>query len=269
MDILTLCDQIRMPEPMVKQVMEAWKTLCSDLQCLPLDLLMDGKSGWPGFQAVSQALGEDPIGAKQLACQLHCACLRYKTYRELGIPEQIYFDTMSCFTRFVAECLYYKGGYQFDRGWWTWRQLSMKVFRLGSLEYELRPEGTVSVHIPTGSDISPAAVDRSLMQAKSFLTRFFQDYAKAQFTCNSWLLSPTLGQLLSAESNILAFQRRFQLTEIDPDAKEYICWLFQRLPDSPVESFPENTSLQRKVKKWILNGGKIGSAAGYLKTDKE
>lgn len=268
MNIQTLCQGIRLPEPMTEQVISACRELDFDGE-LPIALLMNGDTGVQGFRALCGVLGEDPLGAKQLACQLHCACLRYETYRQMAIPEQIYFDTMGCYSRFVTECLYYKGGYQFDRGWWTWRQLSMRVFRLGQLEYEMRPNGTVAMHIPTGSDLSAEAVDQSLAHAKAFFAQFFPDYAGAMFTCNSWLLSPTLGELLSEGSNILAFQKRFRLTHVDPEAKEYISWLFQRLPEAEPAELPEHTSLQRNTKKFILNGGKIGSAAGYLKTDKE
>lgn len=265
MNIQTLCCEIRLPATMTDQVLAAYSELDLDDFCLPLSLLMNSDTGLEGFQKLTQVLGEDPLGAKQLACQLHCACLRHETYREMGIPDQIYFDTMSCYARFVMECLYYKGGYQFDRGWWTWRQLSMKVFRLGQLEYELKPDGTVAIHIPTGTDFSAAAVDISLSQVKSFLKQFFPDYANATLTCNSWLLSPALKDLLVEESNILSFQRRFTLTDTNSEAKDYVSWLFQCLPDADPAGLPESTSLQRKAKQFILAGGKIGSAAGYLK----
>lgn len=264
MDIQSLCRRIRMPEPMAEQVMRACQVLVFE-DVPPLFLLMNEDTGLKGFQDLSKVLEDDSFGVKQLACQLHCACLRYETYREMGIPENIYFDTMSCYSRFVTECLYYKGGYQFDRGWWTWRQLSMKLFRLGQLEYELKPDGTVAMHIPTGTDLSAEAVDASLVQVKSFLLKFFPDYANARFTCNSWLLSPSLGELLSEESRILNFQRRFALTHTNPEAKDFVSWLFQCLPDADPTGFTENTSLQRKAKQFILAGGKIGSAAGYLR----
>jgi hypothetical protein len=45
---------------------------------------------------------------------------------------------------------------------------------------------------------------------------------------------------------------------------EYVSWLFQCMPDADPVDFPENTSLQRNAKKFVLKGGKIGSAAGFL-----
>ena len=230
----------------------------------PLSLLMDRSTGPEGFQSLSAALGEDPEGVKMLTCQLHCACLQYESYQNLGIPDDIYFATMSCYTRFVTECLYYKGSYQFDRGWWTWRQLSLSVFRLGYLEFELREDGGISVHIPTATDLSPDAVDTSLTQAAAFLRRYFPNYAEADFTCRSWLLSPALAQLLDDRSHILAFLRRFEIREVDEENADYVSWLFQSLPGTPVENLPERTSLQRKAKQYLMQGGKIGSAYGIL-----
>ena len=36
---------------------------------------------------------------------------------------------MKCFTRFAKECKKKNGAYFFDRGWWTYRQISMKLLK--------------------------------------------------------------------------------------------------------------------------------------------
>lgn len=268
MDIQTLCEKIQMPEEMTDMVVSVAQTIdFCDLS--PISLLMDRETGLRGFEELTAVLGDDPLGVRQLACQLYCACLCYNTYREMGIPDQIYYDTMTCYTRFVTECFYYRDGYQFDRGWWTWRQLSMCVFRLGELEYELRPNKTIAMHIPTGAKFSPEDVDSSLTKATEFLREFFPEYVGVPFTCNSWLLSPSLEPLLPDSSNIINFQRRFCRTDINLEPMDYVSWLFQRLPDVDPKDLPENTSLQSAVKKFVLNGGRIGNAAGYLITNKE
>lgn len=263
MDLQTLCSRIQMPEPIACRVLE----VLDEIKMEPdvLHLLMTPETGFQGYQELCRLLGDDPEGVKQLACQLHCACLRHETYRRMGIPDDIYFATMSCYSRFVTECLYYKGGYQFDRGWWTWRQLGMVVFRLGSLEFELRPEGNVAIHIPSGTDLSPTAVEESISRIEAFLAEFFPERAGCRITCNSWLLSPGLAGLLSPESNILSFQKRFKIIKSDLEAQDYISWLFQRLPGTAFEDLPEETTLQKKVKQFILHGGKIGNTAGELK----
>lgn len=262
MDIQTLCREIQMPEPMVQQLLSVLDELNMDHPAV--QRLMNPETGLQAYGELCQLLGDDPIGARQLACQLHCACLRRDTYRQLGIPDDIYFATMSCYTRFVNECLYYKGGYQFDRGWWTWRQLSMVAFRLGRLEFELHPEGHIAMHIPSGSELDPEVVDEALSLASDFLARFYPERVGCRFTCNSWLLSPALSGLLPTGSNILSFQKRFRLFGSAPEAQDYISWLFRCLPGTPLEHLPEETSLQKKAKQFLLNGGKIGNAAGEL-----
>lgn len=264
MDIQTLCREIHLPDIVAERVLSANDELNYESLAKPLSLLMQRQTGLEGFRILSATLGDDPEGIKMLTCHLHCACIRYETYRQIGISDDIYYATMSCFSRFVMECLYYKGGYQFDRGWWTWRQLSLSVFRLGQFEYELRENGVVAVHIPTASDLSPKSVDASLSKAMEFFAAFFPEHTGGDFTCRSWLLSPSLKELLTTSSNIIQFQNRFEIQEMDMENQDYVSWLFQRLPDTDPAVFPEATSLQRKAKEFLLNGGKIGTAYGIL-----
>ncbi len=264
MDIARLCREIGLHEEIAEAVVAfAAGDPFSGIQP-QLSLMCDPVDGQNGYQQVAEALGDDPDGIKILACQLHCACKAFEIYQQKGIPEEIYFATMSCYQRFVRECMIYRGRPMFDRGWWTWRQISLRVFRLGVLEFELRPEGNVAMHIPGGTDFAPERVDEALELARAFIARFFPRYEAAPFTCHSWLLSPMLTEFLCDGSNIRHFQKRFALQEINPDGQEYISWLFQTLPGTPVEALPEDTQLQRCVKQFVLNGGKIGDAFGVL-----
>lgn len=204
---------------------------------------------------------------KMLLCQLEAARRCRARYAAAGMPDAVFWDTMGCFARFCAECREKTGSLHFDRGWWTWRQISMRLFRLGALEYELRDrdgEKTVAVHIPSGADLSPAAVDASLAQAAAFWAQHHPTYAGAPHTCHSWLLSPALTEFLDEGSNILAFQKRFTLTGTD-DGDEFIEWLFRRPCDTPAEELPETTRLQRAVKAMLLESDEgLGAGVGML-----
>lgn len=46
-------------------------------------------------------LGDDPDGLKILTCMLHCAEMSYDMYKNKGISDKIFADTMKCFTRFI------------------------------------------------------------------------------------------------------------------------------------------------------------------------
>lgn len=62
------------------------------------------------------------------------------------------------------------------------------------------------------------------------------------------------------------FQSGFDLVKVDEDATEYLIWVYKQ-KDMPYEDLPENTSLQKNMKTFLLNGGKIGEALGILKNN--
>lgn len=233
-----------------------------------LDGLLDPDTAREAYRQLKDTLPEDsPDHWKLLYCYLECARRARANYRKRGIPDQIYLDTMSCFSRFLAEDRNIYGRPCFLRGWWTYRQTSMRLFRIGALEYELRARGgrpVIDLHIPSDADFSPASVDRSLEQAEDFFRTYFPEYGYEACTCDSWLLSPRLEPLLSRRSNILSFQRRFQILGETPEDREYIQWLFQVPEDTETGRLPENTSLQRRVKALLLEGGAVGCAFGIL-----
>ncbi len=265
MDIETICRNIGLQNEITAQVLAfAAEYPFSHIQS-QLSLMCDFVDGHLGYQQVVDAIGDDPDGIKLLSCQLYCACDVYAKYQKKGIPDEIFFDTMRCYVRFIKECIVYRGRPMFDRGWWTWKQISLRVFRLGALEFELHPDGNVAMHIPGGTDFSPERVDEALAIVERFINRYFPQYKNAPFTCNSWLLSPALTSLLPEDSNIRSFQNRFCVKTVDPDARDYISWLFQVLPDTSIECLPERTGLQRRVKQFVLAGGKIGNGFGVLK----
>lgn len=225
-----------------------------------------------GYEKAAAELNEilqpDPDGMKILRVMLETALLSHDKYAQMGIRGEIFDDTMGCFTRFIGETLVSTGKYCFDRWWWTGRQLSLSLFRIGTLEYEITegygvPE--ISVHIPSDADMTDAAIGGSLSAAKSFFRDF--DGGKhdgLRYTCTSWLLSPALDRLLPESSKILHFKRRFEIVETDPDNDGYKFWVYNNSNLAP-EEFPEKTSLQRNMKRFVLNGGKVGEARGILK----
>lgn len=231
-----------------------------------LSRLMDAQTAAAAYDQLQAALGEDADG--MLCCQLECARRAYDRYQVMGIAPEIYIATMRCFTRFLRECECKNGRMYFDRAWWTYRQISMRLFRLGALEYELEShegENAIAVHIPSDASLRAEAVDASLEQANAFFHAHFPDFAKAPYTCDSWLLSPGLRPLLPEGSNILAFQNRFVILREEPENQDYLEWLFQAPEGTDYAALPERTGLQRKAKALLLSGGKLGSAYGIMK----
>lgn len=253
---------------MPDEVTERLTALHATLEYYPcLDLLMEEETWAEGLAQLKEALGEDPGGFKRLCSMLRLALKTRAIYDRLGIREEIYADSMAAFSRFVREHMASYGCYGFDRGSWTPRQVSARLFRIGQMEYELtRLEGepVVSLHIPTDVDLRPEVLVPSMVSGMAELYRLFPDYEGKPVYCHSWLLSPQLKDFLPEDSNILHFQRMFDLDPEGTPGTGVLLWVFKN-PKLPREEFPENTSLQRKLKQFLLDGGVFLDGKGFLR----
>lgn len=212
-------------------------------------------------------LGEDQDHIKILACMLQASVYAYDIYKEKGISKEIYIATMKCYTRFIRETYKMTGKLYFDRYWWTTRQAGCHLYRIGELEYEIKQidkEIVIGIHIPSDADFSPSAVDKSIKMAKKFFENYYPEFSDCEYRCHSWLLDRQLKDMLHEKSNILNFQKRFEIFDAGEIDTEFVEWLFNT-QTRDYRSLPENTSLQRNVKNHILNHGIIRSAYGRLK----
>lgn len=195
-------------------------------------------------------------------------------YDALGIPEQVFWDGMKDITIW-AEDYYDKCGVPGFVEWgWVAATLSLKVFRLGRLQFEAMqlenaivcnghtyPKGTavLNVHIPAGQPLDIADVHASMDYAPEFFKEYFNK-TSILFICHSWLLSPQLKELLPENSRIIRFQNLFSVYEVDQErqAEERV---FGRIEENP-ETYPEKTSLQKKMKASLLAGKSFGMGQG-------
>lgn len=276
MDFLTdfqldlLCHAIGLPRECRIEVCRFRRSLAFDTllpKASPLLEELFNPATWDRALADLKALlGDDPQGMKILTLMLVCCGETWKLYDSLGISNEIYIATLKCFPRFIEEHFESYGTYGFDRDFWTMREISGHLFRLGALEFELTVEDgakAVHIHIPSDADLSCRARRSSYTAARTFIRRFFPAYADAPFLCTSWLLSPALKECLPESSRILSFQSEYEVTEVFPDHDQFLTWVYKR-PDIPLADLPEDTSLQRNLKKYLLAGRKVGEAAGRL-----
>lgn len=232
--------------------------------------LLHNRATWDeALATLKKRLEPDEQGFYMLAVMLADMCDTKEIYRKKGIPDAVYRATMACFARFVGEHKVSYGTYGFDRAFWTPRQLSMQLFRIGELEYELEEQGgkrIISIHIPSDARMTPQECRTSYEQAKAFFEQFYPEWSREEYGCNSWLLAPGLKNILPAESNIIRFQSAFEIVKTDEDDNGFLEWVYKRT-DIPYEELPEETSLQRNMKQYLLRGGKIGEADGILRKD--
>ena len=280
-EMLTLAKALSYPDPVIDPMLKAAEKIDAELPIQELAEQDTCQSAWDQISSLLPSWQEDQ-GMALLAATTAAACLARQNYRSLNIEDTVFLETMKAIPRFITESKDLFGSWVYDRGFWSWRQTGCLLFRLGTLEFEYRlledceplPQGlqvgdpVLSVHIPSDAKISKEALNQSYAWAKRFFFEetegpWKQDPPKA-LICGTWLLADTLQQLLPETSGIRIFASDYQIYSRQQDSRSFFRWLYQLPAPVPYEELPEHTSLQRKLKAYLLSGGHMGEAHGIL-----
>lgn len=271
--IESFCKKIQMNKKVIIELKHLNKeTFLRNLSQIETSLLHPGKAEKAAEKLNEQVKGNHLL---ELLIHLRTAIKSWKeVYVPLGIPEEIYFDSMKVFSRFMDERMNAYNDYQFDRGFWTWRFTSGMEFRVGILEYEMRKtpfstgtlekeDSALAIHIPSDVHFTKERVRKSYSDAYHFFKKYFPDYSFQCAFTDSWLLASSLKGILAPHSNIREFANDFKIIEEHPNRDDALEWVFGR-KDLSVEELTENTSIEREVKKRLAKGEQIGAAVGVL-----
>lgn len=148
--------------------------------------------------------------------------------------------------------LYQLGRLQFQRTVLT-EKLAPLVTAAGAAP---RPDApALDLHIPDFlGPLSPDAVERSLELARAFFPRHYPQEDHQVAMCASWLLDPQLRAYLPADSNIVAFQRRFRPGPIDPEPDDAGPIRFVFGDVAPLSELPRRTAMERAIVDHLRSG---------------
>ena len=146
------------------------------------------------------------------------------------------------------------------------------LFRLGRLQFRIEKshkgipgEYAIETHIAQGEPLIAEDCLESFAMAKEFFKKYFPEYSPECFMCDSWLLNPNLSDILPDDSNIIKFMKMWTPVPFESDnsalAIERIFGFGFDAND--IANAPENTSLQRKLKAYLLSGGDMDITLGY------
>jgi hypothetical protein len=269
-----LMDLIELPVSVQEKVKEAFHQLNEQEVIISVQKLLDPVESEQEAKRLFALYKEESM--KELAIQLYAATISWKNiYQPLEIPYEIYLATMGAFPRFLKETKQVSHRDIFDRGFWTWRYLCGLEFRIDQLEFEmiaadhkskapqLAGQAYLSLHIPSDAKLVHEQVQKNYQAARRFFERYFPEYRSAPIVTDTWLLSPKLKDWLPATSNLVLFGNDFELLLIEPEKNEGVLWVFNTI-SSDVKNYPEQTTLQKAAKAWMLAGHAIGSAMGRL-----
>ena len=171
-------------------------------------------------------------------------------HQALGLTDEESRATIQALPRHVAlhrACGGEPGGWEVE---WIEMIWDGKLSELGRLQFEDHGDGVLDVHIPeTGLPLEPGACDASFARAREV----YPDHHTAQ--CTSWLLDPQLAEALPPASNIVRFQRRFELRdegrEANDDVRRFVFHTYER----DLDRLTPRTTLERALAERMRAGG--------------
>lgn len=138
----------------------------------------------------------------------------------------------------------------------------ISVMKKSEWECVLRPgDEVMAVHIPKGTDLTKEEFIRSFKGSFEVVKKRFPERHPKFLVCFSWLMDPTLAELMDSSSKIVGFGNVFLKYPLLSNGREFRGWVF---PNGGEDNklLPEDTSLQRKLKSLLLAGGYIYYTAG-------
>ena len=202
-------------------------------------------------------------------------------YEKKNISEEIYYNTMLDLKWKLTETYNLYGIWGAFVAHWFRELFTLERFALGRLQFDITELGesygeynkdakAVNVHIPPMGKLNHSDCIDAYKQAFEFFKDYKKD-GKMLFCCHSWLLHPAMEEILPQTSNILIFKNDYHILRVDNREPFREAWrIFYRDCDTcKIEDYPEDTSLRKKVKKWLLAGNKMGAALGAFVFDGE
>ena len=122
----------------------------------------------------------------------------------------------------------------------------------------------ISLHIPPDGRLSDEDVERTIAETRAFANTYFPDFEYKAMVCSSWLVDPQLVDMLGENSNISKFCKRFKPISAKASGDGIFYFVFKTDAKTDLNSLPESTSLERKLKEHYLSGKVIYEMHGYF-----
>lgn len=158
-------------------------------------------------------------------------------------------------------------GIRLSQTLWGVYFINIRLIEVGRLQYEYcnnKKGKYIKIHIPKGDKLLYNGVIKSIKDSKKEIKKYFE-LENCDYYCESWLLSKEITKLLDNNSNILKFQKLFDITEGKNAIKDILNFVFDLQQIDSYYKLPENTSLQSRIKGLLVDGKEIYIGIGKLK----
>lgn len=123
----------------------------------------------------------------------------------------------------------------------------------------------ISIHIPANCNFSSEVLDKTFTEIKEFMNKYFPDYNYKAIYCHSWLLDPQLEHLLSSETNIVKFGKRFQRMTRKSAGTDVFYFVFLKpFGETNLSDCEPKTKLEKALVKHFEEGKTIYELSGFF-----
>lgn len=287
--IVSFCEEYQFPAEACGALSAAY----ASIQCTPSVLEIFSRTGaayqenrrldYEGtLKELSAACGAAGIPEETASMLLYMSLVpqMYRYYEQEGLPRELCRACLEDLKWKLFECRRVRGRWGSFVSSWFSGFFKLERFTLGRLQFELRPfpedyeeagrarparmQQVINIHIPSSGPLLREDCRRSYRLAAEFFRSAFPGEETA-FVCFSWLLFPAHRQFLPSHSHILEFMEDFDIYRSHTDPQGRDLWRIFGMEDcSDTVRLPEETSLQRAYKQWLLNGREPGTGAGLF-----
>jgi hypothetical protein len=125
-------------------------------------------------------------------------------------------------------------------------------------------DNVIGLHIPRNANLDPSYVIESLKEGFELTRKHYPELNPKFIVCSSWLLEPKLAEILGEGAKVTFFTELFTKYPKLDYGKSCLGYVFTGYQAGPVENFPEDTRLQRGIKKLMLEGDYIRGTGGVI-----
>lgn len=200
-------------------------------------------------------------------------------YNALGIDYQIFSDTMYDLVTWEENYHRLSGAFGITEIYWLNNHITFNIFHLNRLQFVFdkakydsekynfkKGDAILAVHIPRRGKLDCDLCARSYSQAAEFFKKTFPDYKYKAITCNSWLLDYNLKSMLGENSNILKFQKDYDVILYDSNNSAIRFIFGDGVKGKSYDEYPADTDFMKKALEFLKSGGVFNAGYGILKT---
>ncbi len=207
-------------------------------------------------------------------------------YAARSLPDALFWDMAADLKYKLLECHDIYGVWGTFVPEWYPRFYTLGRFAIGRMQYEALPcylkepvtiggytvspnDIVYNMHIPSSGPMPRAIREDSYRRAYEFFKGELAGRPMVVF-CDSWLLYPDNRKIYPPDSNTVDFLSDFHICSYKLQEDFYDMWrIFGKDYQKPLHDLPEDTSMRRALKQWLLQGHRAGTGIGIFLYDGE